>query len=337
MRSVAICFAIALAYLMLTGQILGFSKGVDKKVEPALIRDGVSLRRKRLAPWLDVWCGYVNIGVVRRGERVLLVGGAPPELLGEAGISSSDIDMVLLTHCHRDAAEGAVGLAASGMKVVVPVLERQLFEEPEKFWNNDGFRFHAYNYHPSRRTVRQAVKVSRVVRGGDMIEWHGLNVKALDAPGPTDGGVSYLVTDGMVSVAFVGDLISGYGQLWEIHSLQGTRPLPNGGRLMEYHGFLERADEVLSSLEAVLAESPQYLVPLHGAVIDKPVEAVGGLRRRLSAVIESYCKTSSGRWYFAGARPEWPLDRSDMEARLRPLPEWVREIGGTSRALVADD
>lgn len=336
-RLVAAWFAVVPAFLALSGQVLDFSKGAGEKVESALIRDGISFSKRRLTPWLDVWRGYVNIGVLRREGRVLLVGGAPPELLRKAGISASDIDMVLLTHCHRDAAEGAAELAASGVRVVVPALERQLFEEPEKFWGGDEFRFHAYNYHPSRRIVRQAVKVSRGVRGGDTIEWRGLKVKVLDAPGPTDGGVSYLAADGAIGVAFVGDLISGHGQLWEMHSLLGTRPLPGGGWLMEYHGFLERADEVLSSLDAALAESPRYLVPLHGAVIDKPVEAVGELRRRLSAVIESYCKTSSARWYFAGARPEWPLDRSEMEARLRPLPGWVREVGGTSRALVADD
>jgi glyoxylase-like metal-dependent hydrolase (beta-lactamase superfamily II) len=117
-RLVAAWFAVVPAFLALSGQVLDFSKGAGEKVESALIRDGISFSKRRLTPWLDVWRGYVNIGVLRREGRVLLVGGAPPELLRKAGISASDIDMVLLTHCHRDAAEGAAELAASGVRVV---------------------------------------------------------------------------------------------------------------------------------------------------------------------------------------------------------------------------
>jgi len=281
--------------------------------------------------------GPRNVGAFRREGRVLLINSAGPEALARAGVEAPDVEWVLVTHHHRSAAEGLADLAAAGAKVAVPEAERDLFERAEAFWGDDAlYRVHGYNFHPSPRTLRESVPVARGLTDGEVIEWRGLRVRALATPGPTAGGMSYLVEiDGETST-FIGDLMSGPGKLWEFYSLQGRRPLPDGGLMMEYHGFGDRAEDVLRSLEGLLGEGPARLIPSHGDVIEEPLQAVDALRRNLEACLANYCSISAARWYFAGARPEWPADVAPLARRLRPLPKWVREPGNTTRAIVAE-
>ena len=285
---------------------------------------------------LEVWSGATNVGVLRRGGRVLLIGGAPAGVLGQARVPIDAVDWVLVTHHHRDAAEGARDAAERGAKVGAPEAERHLLERADEFWADDRFRVHAYSFHPSRLTVREPVPVSRGFRDGEVLEWQGTKVKAISTPGPTDGGMTYVVECDGVRAAFIGDLMCAPGKVWEFYSLQGPLPAPGYG-VSEYHGFGERITKTLASLRRVLEEKPGVLVPTHGEVIEHPEEAVRLLEERASAALRSYWRTSSGRWYFSGARPEWPRDLSEMEARRCGLPSWVRQIGGTSRLILADD
>jgi glyoxylase-like metal-dependent hydrolase (beta-lactamase superfamily II) len=51
----------------------------------------------------------------------------------------------------------------------------------------------------------------------------------------------------------------------------------------------------------------------------------------------NYRQLSSGRWYFWTAKPDWQAVRDSLNQNCRPLPSWVLEFYGTSRAIVADD
>jgi glyoxylase-like metal-dependent hydrolase (beta-lactamase superfamily II) len=262
---------------------------------------------------------------------------AHPEMLPAMGVRAEDVDFVLLTHHCRPAVTGLDALVAAGARAFVPEAERHLFEAAQRYWAEDTYRVHCYHYHPSPKTIRESVAVARGLGDGDGLEWRGVAVTALATPGPTDGGMSFVVeTDGM-RVAFVGDLVHGHGRVVEFHSLQGSRDLPGGGRMMEYHGFGERAELALESLEKVLEQRPSHLIPSRGDVIDEPRRAVDALRENVHACMSEYGKTSAARWHFPGARPEWPPDHTTMNHRLRPLPAWVREIGPTSRAIVSAD
>ena len=300
--------------------------------------EGRAMSSVEVSPGVSVLsAGAINVGVIRAEGRVLLVGCAAPGVLERGGVRPSDVDWVLLTHHFRDEAEGARELAAMGAKIAVPAAERTLFEHAEAFWSSDEWRVHAYHYHPSPRTLRVSVPVDRALAPGDAFEWRGVEVRALDGRGPTDGGLAYAVTANGRTVAFAGDLIYGPGQLRDLYSLQGERTWGEGDKYGEYHGFGERAAVALRSLDGVLAARPSVLVPTHGIVIREAAQAVAALRTNLDECLRSYWKTSAGRWYFAGARPEWPVDIGYLKPRCRKLPSWVVEVGGTSRAIVAGD
>lgn len=292
--------------------------------------------RVPLADGLEVLAGPLNAGVLRREGRLLLVNSLPPRVLEGAGLSPASVETVLLTHAYQTACEGAAALAAVGAAIRVPAGERWLFETPERFWGDDAHRRRTYErFHPSHLSPQAALPVQGVVGDGEILRWRGALVRAIGASGPTDAGLSYLVEVDGTRVAFVGDLIWGHGRIHDLHCLQGKRDFPQGGGIGEYHGYCERASQVLSSLERVLEFAPHVMVPSRGEVVHDPAAAVAALRERLEAFLSEYHATTSLRWYFAGGHPKWPADRGPLTRRLRPLPAWVREIGGTSRAVVA--
>ncbi len=278
----------------------------------------------------------VNVGAMRRDGRALLIGCARPDELARMGISPGDVEWVMLTHHHRNVADGIGELVAQGVKLAVPESERALFERARDRWANDAFRIHAYHYHPSNRTLRENVPVAHGLTHGERFRWRGTAIECLATPGPSAGGMSFLIEDSDVTHAFIGELMSGDGRLHDFHLLQGRRPF-SGGELMEYHGFGERASDVVRSLETVQARKPSLMVPSVGAIVRRPGHSVSLLRSRVEACMRNYHSISACRWHFPGAWPDVPDVLSDLRKRCRPLPEWVVEVGGTSRLILAHD
>jgi len=278
----------------------------------------------------------VNLGAMRREGRILLIGCAPPSELARLGLEPSAVEWVLLTHHHRNVAEGLGELVALGAKPAVPEAERVLFERAHERWANDAFRIHAYHYHPSTRTLREDVPVAHGLTHGERFLWRGAAIECLATPGPSSGGMSFLIREADTTRAFVGELICGGGKLRDFHLLQGRRPVKDG-ELMEYHGFGERASDVVRSLETVMAHNPTELVPSAGSIVRRPAGAAAALRSRVESCMRSYHSISACRWHFPGAWPDAPDVIADLRKRCRPLPKWVVEIGGTSRLVMAAD
>jgi glyoxylase-like metal-dependent hydrolase (beta-lactamase superfamily II) len=285
---------------------------------------------------LRILAGAANVGAVRREGRYLLIGSAEPDWLRSQGVHPGAVEWVLLTHHHRTAAPGLADLLDAGARLAVPEAERALFDAPETFWADDARRNHTYDFHPCHLTLREGVAVARTLREGEPFVWRGLTIKVLRAPGPSAGSVALVVEEGGRRTAFVGELMAGPGRLRDFHLLQGRRRFA-GGELVEYHGFGERAADSVRSLERVLDERPDTLVGSFGRIAGAPAAAVGALRQRLEAVRRNYHAISAGRWYFPTAWPDVADITADLRKRLRPLPAWVMEVGGTSRAVVAED
>lgn len=85
----------------------------------------------------------------------------------------------------------------------------------------------------------------------------GLRLEVLDTAGHTDGSISYFVESGGKRIAFVGDLIYGPGQIWEVYNLQRRFAGMEG----DYWGFGATAQQLKASLDAVLSRKPDLLIP----------------------------------------------------------------------------
>lgn len=209
-----------------------------------------------------------NVYVIRNEDRALLVdfgSGRILDFLGDIGISS--IDMVLVTHHHRDQVQGLPVLKGYPLTLVVPAGEAHLFEDVERFWNGIEMN-HRFNCRGDYNSLGRNVQVGNKVSGGQQITWEGLVVKVLDTPGNTPNSVSYVTEVDGRKIVFSGDLISGTGKVTNWHDLH-----------WRYYGFTTGIDASDKSFEKVKLEEPEWLAPSHGALIKNPEEAMASNSR----------------------------------------------------------
>lgn len=278
--------------------------------------------------------GPVNGVLIQRDGETLAIYGDPRP-------NPASVRMVLFTHHRRDVVWAGLPVIEHGAEAVAPETERALFAAPGQFWvNYRTARFHDYS-NQSSRILADPVRLSRTVRGGDTIDWHGLAIHALATPGCTRGAVSYLFAVDGKRIACTGDLIYGDGQLLDLYSLQDAVP---EAKEDGYHGYAARAGDVVESLRKIAESKPDILIPARGPVIRDPRGAIDTLVRRLQAVFASHFAIDALRWYRGDEKirimagrvlAATPVQRMPMaETVQNKLPDWIVPITN-SRLLVS--
>jgi len=289
-------------------------------------------RLVQLSEHLWVYRGPIQVGVVRDGDRALLVDcgdGTVQEALRQAGISR--VQRVVFTHHHRDQASGVHPLADAGAMIEVPTGERQYFENVAAYWNDPKYRWHIYNQHPHHLMLAEPVRVDATHQGGEEFSFGPAKIRVLATPGHTDGSISYLVEVDGRRVAFCGDMLYDEGQIWELYSLQ------KGTVTSDYHGFLGARPQLVESLRRLEAARPDLLVPSHGQLIQAPRRAIETLLRRLEVCYDKYVAISALRHYFPKMFAEYAGRPDHMPIRPgKPAPECLRHFG-TTWVLVSQD
>ncbi len=290
-----------------------------------------------LAPNLYVHRGPINVGILRDGQRALLIDVGDGSVGGAlAGLGILHVDVVLFTHHHRDQASGVGPFLAEGARVGVPAAERQWFDSVEGYWADPANRWHLYDFRPHHLMLARSIPVHETYREGDRFEWGGATVSVLATPGHTDGSVSYQVDLDGARYIFSGDVLYDEGQVWEVYSLQKGR----GTR--DYHGFLGDRKRLLKSLEKLRGADAAALIPSHGNIMTNPAQAVDLLRERLALCYRQYVAISALRHYFPGlfrefrlrSRPavgdeaRWPEDMMPVRPG-KPCPAFLTHLGTT--------
>jgi glyoxylase-like metal-dependent hydrolase (beta-lactamase superfamily II) len=258
-----------------------------------------------LSEHLSVFHGAGNVGVVRDGDRVLVID--PSEDVGP-------IDTALVTHYHRD------GMAAlpPDARLLAPASEAHLIADAEAYWAAPTSRWHAYHYRPFFQVPAASRPVAGTLADGDTLTWGAARITALATPGHTDGSLSYLVEVDGRRVCFTGDLLYAPGQLWDLHSLQQGGRFPEG-EVWDYHGFLGAREALAAGMARVTAA--ELLVPAHGMLMPEPQAAVQCTLARLDALYRNYASTSALHHYmpflFAG------LPAGDTWGTTAAPPAWL--------------
>ncbi len=277
----------------------------------------------QLSHHLYVHHGHVNTGILRDGNRALLIDPSGISLqttLTELGITN--IEQILFTHHHRDNTSGFP--ISDNVRIGVPEAEKQWFTEVETFWNDPKYRWHLYNCHPHNLMRANAMPVTDTYTEGSQIEWGPAIIRVLETPGHTDGSITYLVDVDNIRFAFSGDLIYDEGKIWELYSLQ------KGQQTTDYHGFLGARDEMKDSLEKVGKSLPTALIPTHGVVMKNPNVAIDALLHQLTYCYDKYVSTSALRHYFPKLFTEFEGRADHMPIREgKPPPDFLRHIGTT--------
>ncbi len=279
--------------------------------------------------------GPVNtLAVAAGGSRVVFYGDP----------SGAPADAVLFTHHRRDVVWAGRPQADAGAETYGPASERELFEEPQAYW--EGFRtarFHDYAQQ-STKVLTAPLELKQEVRGGQTLQFGSdLSVEVLDTSGYTRGSVSYLFERGGKRIAVTGDLIYDGGKIFDLYSLQDAIPEAN---VRGYHGYAARAANVINSLRELAVRKPDVIVPARGPIINDPQEAIGQLIARLQELFRNYYRTDALRWYWGDDNLKLRARRvlSDVEPEWMPMANELREIPprwmhkfNTSRLIVSDD
>lgn len=280
-------------------------------------------RSSQLSHHLYVHHGHVNTGILRDGNRALLIDPSGTSLhttLAELGITQ--VEHILYTHHHRDNTTSFP--IPDNARVGVPAKEAAWFSEVETFWSDPKYRWHLYNYHPHNLMCTDPIDVDDTYTEGAQIQWGPTSMKVLETPGHTDGSVTYLIDIDDERFAFSGDLIYDKGKLWELYSLQ------KGQQTSDYHGFLGSRDELMKSLEKVRTALPTTLIPTHGIVMRNPDRAIKALFHQLTYCYDKYVAISALRHYFPKLFTEFEGRSGHMPIRGgKPPPEFLRHFGTT--------
>ncbi len=290
----------------------------------------------KLSPHVTIRQNSTNGAFIKQNGQTLVIYGDPGGDLIKA-------DKVLFTHNRRDVVWAGRKLIDNGAESVVPAQEADSFSKAEEFWTSFvKARFHDYHQQPTKIPTK-SIRVNRKVSEGDTIKWQDLEVKVLDTPGYTRGSVSYFVNVDDIRYGFVGDIIFGDGQLFDLYSLQDAVA---DAKIGGYHGYAGRLGELISSLRKVNNQNPDVLVPAHGPVIKNPKAAIELLIKRLQGAYKNYLSINAGHWYFKdryetlAARVLEPDDKVDWmpyaETVRKKPPSWIVPIHNSRLVLSAD-
>lgn len=182
-------------------------------------------------------------------------------------MSVSRITHVLMTHHHRDQAQGLPRAVKHGIEVWVPPVEQELFCNVEKFWASRRVR-NDYVLLTDRFSLLESVPIQGTVPEYRRAQFGPVSVNTWPTPGHTPGSVSYLVEFDRELFACTGDLIYAPGKVWSLAATQWSYTGNEGPQM------------TLASTETLLHHAPgpiSALLPSHGAPMFDPITALTDL------------------------------------------------------------
>ncbi len=210
--------------------------------------------------------------VERTGIAVDFGSGLVLDHLAELGLDR--ITDVVMTHHHRDQAQGLARAAAAGVRIHVPPVEQDLFAEASEFWRTRPL-FNDYVLRQDKFTILDSVPVHGLVPEYRHAIFGGVELEVVPTPGHTTGSVSYLLHRGGRTIAFTGDLIHSPGKVWSLASTQWSYT-ENEGPAMTVLSALQLRDRELDQL-----------LPSHGEPMDDAAAALELLAERMQAYVDA--------------------------------------------------
>ncbi|ANW03022.1 MBL fold metallo-hydrolase [Bradyrhizobium icense] len=224
-----------------------------------------------------------NVYVLKSGTECLLIdtgSGAVMQHLAAIGIER--VDWVLHTHHHRDQCWGTPSLQQAGAKVAVPEYERHLFDNVEACWQARRL-YDNLNDSNTFFSLGKNLPVDAVLEDYGTFVWEEYEFRILPAKGHTYGMVALIAEVDGKKIAFIGDLMTSGGKLYQLHA-------------MEYaYGDLLGVEFTMQSIPALKKERPEIAYPSHGAPICEVKPNIEELESRLETLADIGGLFTSGR------------------------------------------
>ncbi|HEX6923484.1 MAG TPA: MBL fold metallo-hydrolase [Bacillales bacterium] len=222
---------------------------------------------------LYVYEDTCNVYVVKKDESAVLIdfgSGAVLEHLEEIGVKQ--VTDILLTHHHRDQAQGLERAVQTGISIWVPHTEQDLFKDVDAHWQSREI-YNNYNMRQDRFSILHSIPISGTLKDYSTNTFGGYEFTVFPTPGHTIGSITLLMEIGGEQIAFTGDLISAPGKVWSLSTTQWT-----------YNGAEGIAYSVLSLL-SLKEKKLSFIFPSHGRTMDEPNNAIDLLVERLNRLL----------------------------------------------------
>ncbi|MAT45026.1 MAG: hypothetical protein CL609_22060 [Anaerolineaceae bacterium] len=210
-----------------------------------------------------------NVYVLKNGKQAVLVDFGSGDVLAHlATIGVTEVTAILLTHHHRDQAQGLKIANARHIPVWVPHTEQDLFKEVDQHWLSRELQ-NNYNVRQDRFSILHSISIMGTLKDYQKIELSGLSLQILPTPGHTTGSITIILNQDQKKFAFCGDLIYAPGKLWSLAATQWT-----------YNGA-EGIPATIVSLLDLKERDVIALLPSHGEVMKDVPSAVDILVEKL--------------------------------------------------------
>ncbi len=228
--------------------------------------------------WLEDTCSAY---AVTAGDGTLLIDCGTDIRPGANQLAGlPPVELVVLTHFHRDQCASAAEWRRQGAQVLIPFAERRFFEEADL----QRAAYDTYNsyvsYYPCFAPLED-VRPAEYVYDYARFSWRGLQFQALPLPGHTFGSTGYLFELDGARILACGDLLSAPGKLRDYYWAQWT-----------YMDFTGHAN-YMESLKTVESLQPTLILPGHG----KPFPPSAASMAELRAAFEETYALFYGRPY----------------------------------------
>jgi glyoxylase-like metal-dependent hydrolase (beta-lactamase superfamily II) len=215
-----------------------------------------------------------NVYVLRSGRSAVLVDfgdGAVLDHLVEIGVER--VTDVLLTHHHRDQAQGLARAVENSIRIWVPHTEQDFFHSVDAHWQAREI-YNNYNMRQDRFSLLSAIPINGTLKDYDAPSFGGYTFTIVPTPGHTTGSITLLADIDGKRVAFSGDLIAAPGKVWTMAATQWT-----------YNG-VEGVAASIPSLLDLKKRQPDKLLPSHGDPIEQPTPAIDLLIERFWQLLQ---------------------------------------------------
>ncbi|MFM2143482.1 MAG: hypothetical protein RLZZ476_2026 [Verrucomicrobiota bacterium] len=232
---------------------------------------------EELAPGLFLSRGTCNTYLLREGDAALLIDPGDATALADLEqIGVKKIEQVLLTAHHREVLQGIEKLDRRVTQVAAPKDEQAFLETPSDFrkWrpkNGDKFSVNGSSY---LRPPGQPVKVDRWLADGDIIEWHGRQIRCVSTPGHSPGGMSYVLGDQI----FLGGVMHDGAKMTNWFDTEWD------------YGFGKGLDALIASVDKLAALAPKTAFSSHGPVIADASAQLAAFKTKLADFRPDYIR-----------------------------------------------
>nr|WP_249315868.1 MBL fold metallo-hydrolase [Bacillus sp. FJAT-49711] len=215
-----------------------------------------------------------NVYIIRKEDNAILIDFGDGDVMKHLPtIGVGQVTDILITHHHRDQAQGLIKMNGDDTRIWVPHNEQDLFHSVDKHWKARELD-NNYNMRQDRFSILQPIPVFRTLKDYSSHVLNGITFTIIPTPGHTVGSITIMAEIDEMNVAFSGDLIYAPGKMW---SLAATQWSYNGGEGI--------ALSILSMLD-LKERGIDVLLPSHGMAMDQPREAMDLLIERLSSLMK---------------------------------------------------